>query len=100
MFLAPGHKADGAVFNRFGTFNQQNTGGGLQAYFDDLVLDGALEDFRRDPGWEGRGNVVEFEDRVRRPWNDFGFRPSGHAGSEAGPTRSGWRRARNGAWRC
>ena len=80
----PGHKADGAAFNRFGMFNQQTTGGGLEVYFDDLVLDGTPEDFRRDPGWEGRGNSVEFEDRVRRPWNDFGFRPTANAGGQPG----------------
>ena len=82
--LEPGHKADGAVFNRFGMFNQQNTGGGLEVYFDDLVLDGTPENFRVDPGWEGKGNSVKFEDRVRRPWNDFGFRPTAHAGGQPG----------------
>jgi len=82
--LEPGHKADGAMFNRFGMFNQQNTGGGLEVYFDDLVLDGTAEDFRGDPAWEGRGNSVEFEDRIRRPWNDFGFRPTSYAGGRPG----------------
>ena len=46
-------------------FNQQTTGGGMEVYFDDLVLDGEPQDFAADPKWEGRGNHVEFADRVR-----------------------------------
>jgi hypothetical protein len=82
--LAPGHKLDGAVFNRFGLFNQQSSGDGLELYFDDLVLDGKPEDLRADPGWEGRGNRVEFEDRVLRPRHDFGWSATRRAGGEAG----------------
>jgi hypothetical protein len=82
--LAPGHKADGATFDRFGLFNQQIAGEGLDLYVADLVLDGVPEDFGRDPGWEGRGHRVAFEDRVRRPWHDFGYSPTAHAGSRPG----------------
>ena len=51
MPLRPGHKADGATFNRFGLLNQQTNGSGMEVYFDDLVLDGEPLDFTRDPGW-------------------------------------------------
>jgi hypothetical protein len=84
LSLAPGHRADGAAFNRFGMFNQQSSGGGIEVYLDDLVLDGEPIDLGRDPGWEARGNSVAFEDRVRRPWNDFGFQPTSHAGGRPG----------------
>lgn len=78
--LLPGHKADGAVFDRFGVFNQQLTGDGMELYLDDLTIDGEPAGFDRDPGWEARGNAVEFEDRVIRPRHDFGFSLTSHAG--------------------
>ena len=51
--LLPGHKADGAEFNRFGLFNQQITGGGMEIYFDDLVINGEAHHFQADPKWDG-----------------------------------------------
>ena len=82
--LEPGHKADGATFNRFGLWNHQNSGDGLEVYFDDLVLEGAPIDLSRDPGWEARGNDIEFGERVVRPRHDFGFSMSSHAGGPPG----------------
>ena len=78
------HKAEGAAFDRFGLFNQQITGDGLELYVDDLTLDGEPQDFAADPGWEGRGNRVAFEDRVVRPLHDFGFSPTARAGGRPG----------------
>ena len=60
--LVPGHKADGASFNRFGIFNQQISGKGMELYFDDLILDGDLQAFDQNPHWEGRGD----DHRLRR----------------------------------
>jgi hypothetical protein len=71
--LAPGHKADGATFDRFGILNQQTTGDEIVAWFDDLIVDGAAEAFDQDPRWEGNGNRAQFVDRVRRPFHDFGY---------------------------
>lgn len=82
--LAPGHKADGATFNRFGVWNQQTTGGGMEVYFDDVVRDGKLENFDDDPGWVGVGNDVEFADRALRPKQDFGYSRTRRAGGEIG----------------
>jgi len=42
------------------------------------------QDFDGDPGWEGRGNRVKFEDRGIRPLHDFGHSPTAHAGGEPG----------------
>ncbi|MBI3852018.1 MAG: hypothetical protein HY298_17305 [Verrucomicrobia bacterium] len=69
--LAPGHKADGAAFDRFGAFNVQVTGGGMEAYVSDLTLDGHVLDLQT--GWEAKGNKVEFEERVIRPYDYFGY---------------------------
>lgn len=82
--LDPGHKGDGAEFDRFGIFNQQITGDGLELYIDDLEVDGEAEAFDRDPNWEARDHRVSFPDRVRRPYHDFGFSPTAHAGGEPG----------------
>ena len=81
--LAPGHKADGATFDRFGIWNAQTTGGGMDVYFDDLVIDGQPVDLDHDPKWEALGNDVEFADRVMRPFQDFGFSPTNKAGGKS-----------------
>jgi hypothetical protein len=82
--LAPGHKEDGAEFNRFGMFNVQTTGSGMEFYVTAVVLDGQAVDLRANTGWEGRGNKVEFEDRHLRPYHDFGWKRTSKAGSKPG----------------
>jgi len=82
--LAAGHKADGAEFNRFGVFNLQNTGSGMDVSFHDLKLDGQPLDLSSDAGWEARGNKVEFQDRHMRPFHDFGWITTGKAGGKRG----------------
>src|SRR5947209_13935785 len=62
LALTEGHKADGAMFNRFGILNQQTTGGSIEAYFDDLIINGESVNFDADPKWEAIGNQVEYED--------------------------------------
>jgi hypothetical protein len=81
--LDPGHKVDGATFDRFGIWNAQTTGAGMEVYFDDLEVDGQAMDFTSDPKWEGLGNDVEFADRVMRPFQDFGFSPTNKAGGKS-----------------
>ena len=66
------HRTDGATFDRFGFVNQQTTGDGIEVYFDDLDINGERFSFDTDPQWEAHGNKVEFHDRVRRPFHDFG----------------------------
>jgi hypothetical protein len=81
--LDSGHKADGANFDRFGVWNAQTTGGGMDVFFDDLEVNGEKLDFTTDPKWEGLGNDVEFQDRVMRPLQDFGFTPTNKAGGKS-----------------
>ena len=78
------HVQDGALFDRFGLVNVQMTGDGMDVFFDDIEISGEHFAFDRDPGWKGQGNEVEFRDRVRRPFHDFGFNPMQHAGGKAG----------------
>jgi hypothetical protein len=78
--VAAEHVKDGATFDRFGIVNQQLTGDGIELYFDDLELNGERLEFDTDPAWEGKGNQVEFPDRVRRPFHDVGFTGKGNIG--------------------
>jgi hypothetical protein len=52
--------------------------------FRDLVLDGQRIDLGTDPGWIGQGNHAEYPERVRRPFQDFGWSDSARAGGKAG----------------
>lgn len=82
--LEPGHKEDGATFDRFGIFNQQISGNGIDVYFDDLVVDGVAYSFDFDPEWVAVDNRVEQTDVVVRPYHDFQYRSTNHAGGEPG----------------
>jgi hypothetical protein len=82
--LAPGHRTDGAEFNRFGAMNVQATGSGMEVSFRDLKLDGQLVDLSSEAGWEARGNQVEFQDHHLRPFHDFGWTPTAKAGGKPG----------------
>lgn len=75
--LGEGHKPAGAIFNRFGMFNQQTTGSGMEVYFTDVTLDGQPVDLRS--GWAGKGNQAEFEEPVVRPYHRFGYFPANEA---------------------
>ncbi len=82
--LAPGHKADGAEFDRFGIWNVQASGDSIDVFFDDLIIDGQREDFSDDPGWIGEKNHVQFTERSIRPFHNFGYRESSFAGGKPG----------------
>ncbi len=81
--LDAGHKADGAVFNRFGlmtVMKSADTGG--EVWLDDLTVNGEKEDFSKDPGWEARNNRREYVTTLVRPRFDFGYSPSQFAGGK------------------
>lgn len=82
--LEPGHKDEGAVFDRLGIMNVQISGKGETIWLDDLEIDGAREDFPKDPAWEGIGNRTTFRDCAVRPQHDFGYCPSSFAGGKPG----------------
>ncbi|HSQ55706.1 MAG TPA: hypothetical protein VLM40_08165 [Gemmata sp.] len=71
--IAPGHKADGATLDRFGMYNHQTSGKGMDIFHSDLTLDGKKIDLSADPQWEGRDNDGTFINRFKRPQHDFGF---------------------------
>jgi hypothetical protein len=82
--LLPGHKVDNASFDRFGIWNQQTSGESLELYLDDLVLNGEQLNFDIDPVWISEGNPANYPPRLVRPYHDFGFRLTSHAGGAIG----------------
>jgi hypothetical protein len=52
-------------------------------WLKDLTINGVREDLRRDPGWDERGNRHKYETRNVRPWFDFGYSPTHHAGGQS-----------------
>jgi hypothetical protein len=82
--LDPGHKADGATFDRFGLLPVlKSVDGAGEVWVDDVTLDGQTDDFARDPGWEGRDNRRTYQTADVRPRFDFGYSPTRHAGGRA-----------------
>lgn len=80
--LDPGHKSDGAVFNRFGLLNvMKSADDGTEIHLDDVAVNGGPADsFDVDPKWEGKNNRKTFPTRNVRPRFDFGFSPTRFAG--------------------
>lgn len=82
--LDASHKADGAMFNRFGILNvMKSADSGSEAWFDDVAINGSpVETFTRDPDWDGRNNRQTVETTLVRPWFDFGFSDTNIAGGK------------------
>lgn len=82
--LTPGHKKEGATFDRFGVLNMMKSGGVATMFFDDVVIDGRSEDFSKDPGWVAVGNRTTYEAREVVGAHDFGFSAkTNHAGGKS-----------------
>lgn len=82
--LDPGHKADGATFNRFGLLNVMKSadeGGSL--WLDDLLVEGGRESFDRDPGWSALRNRETYTSTNVRPRFNFGYSLTNYAGGRA-----------------
>jgi hypothetical protein len=73
------------------------SGGAIEAYLDDLVIDGQKEDFTRDPGWEAVGNEGEFENCINDGVHDFGYSQTNHV-SQGAPGEIGGIMFRQPPW--
>ena len=86
--MGSGHRANNAILNRFGIFSSQLpgsiAGNVMEAYFDDLSVNGEWHNFSTDPGWEGVGNQKVFNDPHLYGTNDFGFSQTNFAGGSSG----------------
>lgn len=82
--LDPGHKADGATFNRFGLLNvMKSADGGTEVFLDDVTVNGQTETFDTDPSWDGHGNRATFQTYNVRPHFDFGYSGTRSCGGAA-----------------
>ncbi|REK06066.1 MAG: hypothetical protein DWQ37_22760 [Planctomycetota bacterium] len=82
--LEKGHREDGAILDHFGIWNVQTPGSELELYLDDLVVDGQRYAFDDDPQWDAEDNHAEYRERFVRPYHDYGYSPTAHAGGTPG----------------
>jgi hypothetical protein len=81
--LQPGHKEDGATFNRFGLLGVMKSADSPgELWLDDIVVSGELESFDKDPGWDGFQNRRTYTSTNVRPRFDFGYSPTHFAGGD------------------
>jgi hypothetical protein len=81
--LDPGHKEDGAAFNRFGVLNiPKHFDQGGEVWFDDLAVNGERESFDADPKWDAVGTNRTYRTFSVRPRFDFGFSKTNYAGGK------------------
>jgi hypothetical protein len=79
--FGPGHRGDGAAFNRFGLLTvMKHAAGAGEVWLDDVAVNGEKEEFAADPGWDGRNNRRTYRTEDVRPRFDFGFSPTSYAG--------------------
>jgi hypothetical protein len=86
MTLDSGHKADGAIFNRFGILNVMKSADDPgQLWLDNVTIKGELHPFNSDPGWDQRNNRTNYTSTNVRPRFNFGYSPgSNFAGGSRG----------------
>ena len=82
--LDPGHKADGATFNRFGLLNvMKHADDPQQVFIGDVTINGEKQDLSKDPRWHAFQNRRTYETRDDRPYSDYGYSPdTNFAGGE------------------
>jgi hypothetical protein len=81
--LDPGHKDDGATFDRCGILNIPklfDQGGNV--WFDDITVNDERESFDTDPKWEAVGTNRTYRTLSVRPRFDFGFSKTQFAGGK------------------
>jgi len=86
LTLDSGHKADGAMFNRFGILNVMKSADDPgQIWLDNVTINGELHPFNSDPGWDQLNNRTNYISGNVRPRFDFGYSPgSNFAGGQSG----------------
>jgi hypothetical protein len=86
MTLDSGHKADGAMFNRFGILNVVKSADDPgQIWLDSVTINGEVHPFNTDPGWDQLNNRNTYISTNVRPRFDFGYSPgTNFAGGQSG----------------
>jgi len=79
--LLPGHREEGATFDRFGLLNvMKSVDNQGQAWISDLTINGERIDLSEDPEWDAYGNRRKYFTTNIRPRFDFGYSESQFAG--------------------
>lgn len=79
--LSPGHRLDGAMFNRFGLLNVNKSADTVGVVWaGDLTVNGERIDLSGDPQWEGIRNRTTYITEEVRPRFNFGFSETNFAG--------------------
>jgi len=79
--LDPGHRQDGASFNRCGLMTvMKHWDDGGELWMDDITINGRTEHFDSDPGWEPFQNRRDYVSSSIRPRFDFGYSRTRFAG--------------------
>lgn len=87
LTLETGHKADGAVFNRFGILNVMKSADDPgQIWVDNVTINGEEQRFDSNPSWDQRNNRRTYTTTNVRPRFDFGYSATSNV---AGGERSG-----------
>jgi hypothetical protein len=82
--LLPGHREEGATFNRFGFLNiVKSYDSPGKAWIFDLNVNGEPIDLSEDPNWDGFNNRRTYITTNIRPKFDFGYSPTNFAGGRA-----------------
>ena len=86
MTLDSGHKADSAMFNRFGILNVMKSADDPgQIWLDNVTINGEPYPFDSNPGWDQRNNRRTYTSTNVRPRFNFGYSPgSNFAGGQGG----------------
>ncbi|MCA9424107.1 MAG: hypothetical protein KC994_03495 [Candidatus Omnitrophica bacterium] len=82
--LLPGHREEGATFDRFGLLNvMKSVDGPGHAWISDLVINGQKIDLSEDPKWDCYGNRKTYMTTNIRPRFDFGYSETQYAGGRS-----------------
>lgn len=86
MTLDAGHKADGAIFNRFGILNVMKSADDPGSiWLDNITINGVAHPFTSDPGWDQRNNRRTYTSTNVRPRFNFGYSAgTNFAGGQSG----------------
>ncbi|WP_428937936.1 hypothetical protein [Fontivita pretiosa] len=89
--LDPGHKLDGATFNRFGLLNVvKSYDGPGRLWVDNLSINGgATQTFSSNPGYDSLRNRTTYTSTNVRPRFDFGYSPNTNFAGGAGTGEMG-----------
>jgi hypothetical protein len=82
--LLPGHREEGATFDRFGLLNAMKSAdeSGI-SWISNLTLNGENVDLSEDPNWDEYGNRRTYTDPNVRPRFDFGYSETHYAGGRS-----------------